>query len=48
VPPVLRTVDPAALKVADGSAWRHASVIGAYNDAELASTLAFLREVVKP
>ena len=34
-PPVLRTVDPATLKVAEGSAWRHASVIGAYNDTEL-------------
>jgi mono/diheme cytochrome c family protein len=48
VPPVLRTVDPGALKVSPGSAWRHASVIGAYNDAELASILAYLREVIKP
>jgi mono/diheme cytochrome c family protein len=48
VPPVLRTVDPAALKVAEGSAWRHTSVIGAYNDTELASILAYLREVIKP
>jgi mono/diheme cytochrome c family protein len=47
-PPVLRTVDPDALKVSEGSAWRHAAVIGAYNDAELASILAFLREVIKP
>jgi mono/diheme cytochrome c family protein len=47
-PPVLRTVDPNALKVAEGSAWRHASVIGAYNDAELASILAFLKEAIKP
>jgi mono/diheme cytochrome c family protein len=48
VPPVLRTVDPGALKVADGSSWRHVSVIGAYDDGELASILAFLREAVKP
>jgi cytochrome c553 len=48
VPPVLRTVDPSGLKVTEGSAWRHASVIGAYNDAELASILAYLREVIKP
>ena len=48
VPPLLRTVDPGALKVSQGSAWRHASVIGAYNDAELASILAYLREVIKP
>jgi mono/diheme cytochrome c family protein len=47
-PPVLRTVDPGALKVAEGSAWRHASVIGAYTDAELATILVYLREAVKP
>jgi mono/diheme cytochrome c family protein len=47
VPPVLRTVDPGALKVADGSSWKHASVIGAYNDPELASILAYLHEAVK-
>jgi mono/diheme cytochrome c family protein len=47
-PPVLRTVDPKTLKVAEGSAWRHASVIGAYNDAELASILTYLREVIQP
>jgi mono/diheme cytochrome c family protein len=47
VPPVLRTVDPGALKVADGNSWRHASVIGAYNDVELASILAYLREAIK-
>ena len=48
VPPVLRTVDPGALKVAGGSTWRHASVIGAYNDTELGAVLAFLREAIKP
>ena len=47
VPPVLRTVDPGALKVAEGSAWRHATVIGVYNDAELAAILAYLRETIK-
>lgn len=47
VPPVLRTVDPETLKVRDGSAWRHDSVIGAYNDAQLESVLAFLREALK-
>jgi mono/diheme cytochrome c family protein len=47
-PPVLRTVDPSTLKVAEGSAWRHGSVIGAYNDAELASILGYLREAIKP
>ena len=48
VPPVLRTVNPDTLKVTEGSGWRHASVIGAYNDAELASILVFLREAIKP
>ncbi|MGA2878577.1 MAG: cytochrome c [Bryobacteraceae bacterium] len=47
-PPVLRTVEPSALKVAEGSAWHHASVVGAYNDTELASILAYLREAIKP
>jgi mono/diheme cytochrome c family protein len=47
-PPVLRTVDPATVKVAEGSAWRHSTVIGAYNDNELASILVYLREVIKP
>jgi mono/diheme cytochrome c family protein len=46
-PPVLRTVDPDALKVSEGSAWRHASVIGAYNDGELSTILAYLREAIK-
>ena len=47
-PPVLRTVDPSTLKVVEGSAWRHASVMGAYNDAELRSIIAYLREAIKP
>lgn len=47
VPPVLRTVDPNTLKVANGSAWRHVSVIGAYNDAELTSILTYLRQAIK-
>jgi mono/diheme cytochrome c family protein len=47
-PPVLRTVNPDALKVTEGSAWRHASVIGTYNDAELGAVIAFLREVIEP
>ena len=48
VPPVLRTVDPGTLKVTEGSAWRHAAVISAYNDSELGSILAYLREAIKP
>ena len=46
-PPVLRTVEPGVLQVAEGSAWRHSAVISAYNDAELTSILGFLREAIK-
>jgi hypothetical protein len=46
--PVLRSVDTGGLKVAEDSAWRHASVIGSYSDAELASILLFLRKTIKP
>jgi mono/diheme cytochrome c family protein len=47
-PPVLRTVAPESLKVAEGTTWRHSSVIGAYNDAELGSMLTYLKAVIKP
>ena len=47
-PPVLRTESPAAVQTREGSTWRHSSVIGAYNDAELSAILAYLRAVVKP
>jgi mono/diheme cytochrome c family protein len=47
-PPVLRTIDPGRVKTADGSAWRHASVIGSYSDAELESILIYLRWAVRP
>jgi mono/diheme cytochrome c family protein len=46
-PPVLRTVEPGALKVAEGSQWRHSAVISAYNDVELTSILGYLREAIK-
>jgi mono/diheme cytochrome c family protein len=48
LPPVLRTLEPGSVNFAEGSAWRHASVIGSYNDSELASILIYLRAVVKP
>jgi mono/diheme cytochrome c family protein len=47
-PPVLRTFEPPSVNFAEGSTWRHASVIGSYNDAELGSILIYLRDVVKP
>ena len=47
-PPVMRTVDPGTVKIADGGAWKHSSAMGAYNDEELGAILAYLRAVVKP
>jgi mono/diheme cytochrome c family protein len=47
-PPVLRNESPTAVQSRDGSAWRHASVTGAYSDAELTAILTYLRAVVKP
>ena len=47
-PPVLRTESPASIQTRDGSMWRHSSVIGSYNDAELAAILAYLRTTIKP
>jgi mono/diheme cytochrome c family protein len=47
-PPVLRTESPPAVQTREGSSWRHTSVIGAYNDAELSAILAYLRAIVKP
>lgn len=47
-PPVERNAEPGSVKFADGSNWRHSSVIGAYNDSELAAVLAYLREALKP
>jgi mono/diheme cytochrome c family protein len=44
-PPVLVTAEPSAVKLSDGSSWRHASVIGSYKDTELESILDFLRSV---
>jgi mono/diheme cytochrome c family protein len=41
-PPVLVTAEPSAVKVSEGSSWRHVSVIGAYKDAELELILRFL------
>jgi mono/diheme cytochrome c family protein len=47
-PPVERTVDPGAARFTDGSRWQHSSMIGAYNDSELAAILAYLRAVIRP
>jgi len=41
-------MDPSAIKIAEGSSWRHASVIGSYNDQELSSILEYVRAIEKP
>lgn len=45
-PPVQRTFDSGEVEVTDGSAWKHASVIRAYNDAELSAIISYLKAVV--
>jgi mono/diheme cytochrome c family protein len=45
-PPVQRNAQPGSVKFTDGSNWRHSSVIGAYNDAELGAILTYLHEVI--
>jgi mono/diheme cytochrome c family protein len=47
-PPVQRNAEPGSVKFADGSKWRHSSVIGAYDDAELAAILTYLRAAINP
>jgi mono/diheme cytochrome c family protein len=42
-PPVLVAAEPSAVKISDGSPWRHASVMASYKDAELESILGFLK-----
>jgi mono/diheme cytochrome c family protein len=44
-PPVERNAEPGSVKITDGSTWRHASVMGAYNDADLGAILVYLRAV---
>ena len=47
-PPVLRNAAPGSVKFVDGSNWHHSSAIGAYDDADLAAILTFLRAVIQP
>ena len=44
-PPVLRTAEQSAVRLTDGSTWRHSSALGAYDDVALDAVLAFLRAV---
>jgi hypothetical protein len=46
-PPVQRSLEPGAVKLTDGSTWKHSSTMAAYNDSELNSILAYLRETVR-
>ena len=47
-PPVQRSLEPGTVKIAEGSGWKHASAITAYNDAELAAILSYLRATAQP
>jgi len=47
-PPVQRNTLPGEAKFSAGSAWRHASAITAYSDAELDAILDYLRAVTQP
>jgi mono/diheme cytochrome c family protein len=42
-PPVQRSLDSTAVKITDGSNWKHSSAMSSYNDGELSSILSFLR-----
>jgi mono/diheme cytochrome c family protein len=47
-PPVQRTTDSSSVTIAEGAAWRHASVLRSYSDGELESILIFLRAATHP
>jgi mono/diheme cytochrome c family protein len=46
-PPVQRTVAPGTVTWGDASTWRNFSVIGKYDDRELASVLVYLRTIIQ-
>jgi len=46
-PPVQRSLDPADVKLAEGSTWKHATAISSYNDSDLASILTWLKATVR-
>jgi mono/diheme cytochrome c family protein len=48
VPPVERNADQGSVRFADGSSWRHSTVLGSYNDAELNAVLSYLQAVLQP
>jgi cytochrome c553 len=48
LPPVLLTLSPADVKIANGSSWQHSSALGTLKDEELQPILAFLRALQRP
>lgn len=46
--PVMRTVEPGAVKFADGSGWQHSLAISGYTGPELQAVLEYLRAMIKP
>jgi mono/diheme cytochrome c family protein len=45
-PPVQRSLDP-AVKITEGSGWKHVAAMSSYSDAELSSILSYLRTTVR-
>jgi mono/diheme cytochrome c family protein len=45
-PPVLRTQEPGTVKFTGPGAWKHATALGSYSDAELTAILAYLKAVI--
>jgi len=45
LPPVLRTIDSAGVRISRETTWRHASALAGYSDNELTSILEFLKMV---
>lgn len=48
VPPVLLTLSPAEVKLANGSPWRHSVTLGSLADKDLEPILEFLRALQRP
>jgi mono/diheme cytochrome c family protein len=48
LPPVLRTLEPSSVKIAEGSTWKHSSVTTSYSDEESGAVLEYLRAVIRP
>lgn len=46
-PPVLRSEDPASIRISEGSSWKHSALMDSYNGSELAAILTYVRAVIR-